>query len=346
MMVLPDFHLMKPHDLTETLRSLAEHPGALPFAGGTDLLVSMKQGLFHPTHLVDLKGVAELTRTEITDDGAWLGACLRLSEVRDHPEVRRCYPALSQAAGLVASPPLQNRGTLGGNICLDTRCWYYNQSAFWRQSRGYCLKRTGDVCQAAPGSKRCYATCSADTVPALIALHARVTLARWHEGAAIRRELPLEDLYVEDGIRRNVLNPGEVVVGLRLPRSHGLRSGFRKYRQRASIDYPLVSVAAAFRVEQGSLRDVRVVIGALASAPVLAKETMAVLEGASVSPAVLERAAELVTKGTRPVRNQAGSPAHRRHMARVLCRRLLEDMANTPAIIFIKPTLPSDIPTS
>src|SRR5208282_4053779 len=182
-------------------------------------------------------------------------------------------------AGLVASPPLQNRGTLGGNVCLDTRCWYYNQSAFWRQSRGYCLKRGGNICQAAHGSKRCYATFSSDTVPVLIALGARVTLSHWHEGGLTEREFPLENFFVEDGIRRNVLCPGEVVVGLRLSLMDNLRSGYRKYRQRASIDYPLASLAVALRIVEGRLRGVRVVVGALASAPILAVESMAVLEG-------------------------------------------------------------------
>lgn len=135
---------------------------------------------------------------------------------------------------------------------------------------------------------------------------------------------------MEDGIRRNVLCPGEVVVGLHLPPADDLRSGYRKYRQRASIDYPLVSLAVALRIVEGRLQDVRVVVGALASAPILAVETMVVLEGSQASPDVLNRAAALVTKGTRPVKNQASSPAHRRHMARVLCRRLLEEIVNTP----------------
>jgi 4-hydroxybenzoyl-CoA reductase subunit beta len=330
MMVLPEFDLMRPQALPEALKVLKENPGALPVAGGTDLLVSMKHGLFDPSHLVELKGIDELKRKEITDEGAWLGACLHLSDLRDDPTIRQRYRALSEAAGLVASPPLQNRGTLGGNICLDTRCWYYNQSAFWRQSRGYCLKRQGNICQAAPGSKRCYASISSDTVPALIALGARVKTARWEEGMMKEREIPLEDFFVEDGIKRNVLAPGELVVGLGLPRVDSCRSGYRKYRQRASIDYPLVSMAVALSLVEGRMQSVRVVVGALSSAPIVAMETMGVLEGSPPTPDVLDRAAELVTKGTRPVRNQAGSPAHRRHMAKVLCRRLLGDLVDGP----------------
>lgn len=330
MMVIPAFSLIKPESLAKALSALAENPGALPVAGGSDLLVSMKHGLFHPTHLVDLKAIPELKRVEITDHGVFLGACVRLSELRDHPEIRLRYPALSEAAGLVASPPLQNRGTLGGNICLDTRCRYYNQSEFWRHSLGYCLKRHGDICRAAPGSKRCFATFSSDTAPALIALSARVTLAAWSEGEPRERELPLEDFYIEDGARRNILNPGEVVTGLWLPPVQGVRSGYRKHRQRESIDYPLASVAAALRIVEGKLQDVRVVVGAMASAPITAVETMDALEGLSPSPDVLSSAAELVTKGTRPVKNQAGSPVHRRHMTRVMYRRLLEELMKSP----------------
>ncbi len=333
MMVIPPFELVKPSSLMEALQRLAENPGALPIAGGTDLLVSMKHRLFHPRIIVDLKGAPDLKRMEITGAGAWLGACLRLSQLNQHPELRQRYRALSQAASVVASPPLQNRGTLGGNVCLDTRCWYYNQSAFWRKSRGYCLKREGDICQAARGSKRCYATFSSDTAPALIALGARVTLARWHENRLVERELPLEDLYVEDGIKRNVLLPGEIVVGLALPSAQKtLRSGYCKYRQRKSIDYPLVSLAVALRVVDGKLQDVRVVVGAMASAPILAHDSMAVLEGSYVNPDLLDHASELVTKGTRPVKNQASSPAHRRHMARTLFRRLLEEIVNEPGV--------------
>ncbi len=325
-MVLPDFRLMKPSSLSEALSALAENPAAMPVAGGTDLLVSMKQGLYNPTHLVDLKGAPELQNIEIREDGATLGACVRLSQLKNHPEIRKRYRALSQAADAVASPPLQNRGTLGGNVCLDTRCYYYNQSYFWRQSLGFCLKKDGPVCRAAPAAKRCFANFSADTVPALIALGARVRLIGAREGVLTERELPLEEFFIEDGIKRNVLLPGELVADLRLPAAQNLLSGYRKYRQRGSIDYPLVSVAIAFKMREGTIRDARVAVGAMASAPVLALETMEVLEGALPTAELAAKAADLVAKRTKPVKNQAGSPGHRRHMAQVMCRRLLEEL--------------------
>jgi 4-hydroxybenzoyl-CoA reductase subunit beta len=330
MMVLPKFHLLQPISLEEALGALSQNPNSFPVAGGTDLLVSMKHGLFQPTHLVDIKRVPETNRFEITDDGATLGACLPLSFLRDNPEVRIRYPSLSQAAGLVASPPIQNRATLGGNVCLDTRCWYYNQSSFWRQSRGYCLKKDGDICQAVPGSKRCFAACSSDTAPALIALNARVVIARLTGGVLSKKEIQLEDFFVEDGIHRNALRSDELVTMIRLPGSEGLRSGYLKYRKRASIDYPLVSVAASLRIVEGKIKNARVVVGTMASAPILAAETMGALEGGTPHPDLIHQAAELVNKGTRPVKNQAGSPAHRRYMARVLCRNLLKKLLTGP----------------
>lgn len=325
-MVLPEFRLVNPSSLSEVLSVLTENPGAMPVAGGTDLLVSMKHGLYSPTHLVDIKGAPELQRLEVGEGGATLGACVRLSEVKNHPEIRARYRALGQAAEAVASPQLQNRGTIGGNVCLDTRCYFYNQSDFWRRSLGFCLKKDGPICRAAPAAKRCFANFSSDTVPALIALGARVRLVGRRDGVLTERELSLEEFFVEDGIKRNILLPGELVADLHLPASENLFSGYRKYRQRGSIDYPLVSVAAAFKIRDGKIKDARVAVGAMASAPILALEAMEALEGALPTPELAVRAAELVTKRTKPVKNQAGSPGHRRLMARVMCRRLLDEL--------------------
>ena len=330
MMPLPAFRLERPESLDEALRLLAQTPGAQAVAGGTDLLVSMKHGLFRPPVLVDLCTVEGLDRVDPSPDGTEVGAGVRISRLRDDSDIGRRFTALSEAAGQVASPLLQSMGTLGGNLCLDTRCRYYNQSAFWRESRGHCLKRDGSICQAAPSAARCFAVCSSDTAPALIALGARVRLARWSDDGRIYRELPLEGLYVEDGIGPLTLGAGELLAGVRLHHTPGTRSGFRKYRVRDSIDYPLASVAAALNMEGGVMRDVRVVVGALASSPLVAAETMALLEGRRPEAGLLAEAAGLVTKRTKPVRNQASTPTHRRHMARVMCRRLLEELTTQP----------------
>ena len=323
MMPLPRFKLERPHTLSEALQFLGDFPDALPLAGGTDLLVSMKQGIYNPGRLVDLKNILELVTLEIDHEGAFLGAGLKLSAIRDNSLIKERYPALSEAAGMVASPNIQNMGTLGGNICLDTRCWFFNQSEFWRTSRGFCLKKAGDICQAAPGAKRCFAVFSSDTVPTLIALGAQVELAQRDGENTSRRDIPLEELYRDDGIHRITLKPGELLVGVRLPAAYGLRSGYLKYRKRGAIDYPLASVAVALRMVDGMMRDVRIVLGALASSPVIATEAMELLEGAQPSGELLERASELIGKRSSPVKNQAGTPAHHRLMARVYCRRLL-----------------------
>lgn len=325
-MPLPRFKLERPQTLSEALQLLDELPDALPVAGGTDLLVSMKQGLYSPRQLVDLKAIEELNALEGGEDGLYIGACVKLATVRDHAIVKEHAAAVSEAAGLVASPNIQNMGTLGGNICLDTRCWYFNQSEFWRNSKGYCLKKDGAICQAAPSSKRCFAVFSSDTVPALIAVGARVKLARWNGNGIQRWDMPIEDLYRENGIERISLKHGDLVLGVHLPDVHGYRSGYLKYRKRGAIDYPLASVAVALRMVDGIMRDVRIVLGALASAPVIAVEAMEILEGESVSAERFTRASELIGKRTCPIRNQAGSPLHRKLMARRYCHRLLTQL--------------------
>ncbi len=324
MMPLPRFKLESPRTLAEALQLLGEFPDALPLAGGTDLLVSMKQGIYTPSRLIDVKNVPEMATLEIGPEGAFLGAGLKLATIRDHGLIQEFYPALSEAAGMVASPNIQNMGTLGGNVCLDTRCWYFNQSEFWRNSRGFCLKKDGVICQAAPSAKRCFAVFSADTVPALIALGARAELAQRDGKKVAFRDIPLEELYRADGIHRVTLKPGELLVGVRLPAANGLRSGYLKYRKRGAIDYPLASAAVAMRVEGGKMRDVRIVLGALGSSPVIAYEAAELLEGALPTPELLAQAAEQVGKRTSPVKNQAGTPGHRRLMAKIFVQRLLK----------------------
>lgn len=329
MMPLPKFQLERPQTLAGALTLLGGSPDVLPLAGGTDLLVSMKQGLYSPRVLVDLKGIAELAALNVNPEGTFIGAGVKLGTLRDHPQIQAMYPALSEAAGAVASPNIQNMGTLGGNVCLDTRCWYFNQSEFWRQSKGYCLKKDGSICQAAPKAKRCFAVFSSDTVPALIALGARAELARWHGDGedVVHRVIPLQELYREDGIGRLALKEGEILVGVHLPPARETRSGYLKYRKRQAIDYPLASVAVSLKLEQGVMKEVRIVLGALASAPVIASEAMELLEGARPTPELIERAVGEVGRRTCPVKNQAGTPAHRKQIARVYCKRLLARLA-------------------
>lgn len=323
-MALPYFRHLTPKTVDQLCSMLGRHrENGQIIAGGTDLLVSMKQGLYAPSVLVNLKEVRELAGCTLTADGGLLGTGLKISDLRDHAVVRTHYAALAEAAGQVASPNIRNVGTLGGNLFLDTRCWHFNQSEFWRESRGYCLKKGGDICRAAPSGRRCFAVFSADTVPALIALGAELELASWDGQGTSRRRASLAELYRDDGIEHLTVSRGEVAVAVHLPPARGLRSGFLKYRKRGGIDYPLASVAVALRVEGGRMREVRIVLGAMASAPLIARDSMALLEGAEPSAELIARAAALVDRGSSPVKNQDGIPAHRRQMAKVYCRRLL-----------------------
>jgi len=327
-MTLPVFRHLTPKTVDQLCSMLVRHGESCKIiAGGTDLLVSMKQELYAPPVLVNLKEVREMAGCTLSAVGGRLGATLKLADIRDNAMVRTHYAALGEAAGQVASPNIQNMGTLGGNLFLDTRCWYYNQSEFRRASNGFCLKKDGDICKAAPSGKRCFAVFSADTVPALIALRAEVELACWDGQEVARRRASLEDIYRDDGIGYMIIPRGEVAVAVHLPPALGLRSGFLKYRKRGSIDYPLASVAIALRIEEGRMRDVRIVLGAMASAPFIARASMALLEGAEPSAELIARAAVLADKGSCPVKNQDGTPAHRRQMAKVYCRRLLSRLA-------------------
>jgi 4-hydroxybenzoyl-CoA reductase subunit beta len=327
-MALPTSQLVRPATLAEALVALSGPPedAARALGGGTDLLVALKQGHGAPRRLVDLTAVDELRQVSLRTDGLTIGAGVRVAELAEAGEVRRALPALAQAADVLASPPLRNSGTVGGNLCLPPRCLYFNQSRFWRDSEGCCLKTGGDICRAAPGSRRCLASFSADLPPALIALQADVYVARWDGAAVCERCLPLEGLYQDDGLTWLRLAPGEIVTGIRVPLGENVRSGYSKYRLRGSIDFPLAGVAVAFRLEEGLMRDARVVVGALGSAPLRAVSSEEVLEGRAPDESLLDEAAALVTRGTRPARNQGDSPGHRREMARVMCRRLLASL--------------------
>ncbi len=215
-MSLPTFQLLRPKTLDEALALMARHEGEVKIvAGGTDLLPSMKQKLFTPPYVLDLRGVNELRGIRSTNSGVEIGALTTLAAIEHSPLIRKDYPVLYQAAKTVASPVLRNMGTIGGNLCLDTRCLWYNQSLLWRQSCGFCLKKDGDLCHVAPGGKFCWATFSGDTPPALLCLGAEIEIA----GAHGMRRTPLSEFYVNDGIVRLHLASNEIVTRVYLPES-------------------------------------------------------------------------------------------------------------------------------
>ncbi len=321
-MSLPSFQLLRPRTLDEAVSMLAQHAGDLKIvAGGTDLLPSMKQKLFTPPYVLDLRAIAELQGIEpVHGEGLRIGALTPLGAIEHSPVVRRDYPVLYEAARTVASPVIRNMATLGGNICLDTRCLWYNQSLLWRKSCGFCLKKDGELCHVAPGGKFCWATFSGDTPPALLCLEAELEIA----GPSGVRRVALRDFYVNDGIVRLRLSSDEIVTRVFLPAaSAGWRGSYQKLRVRGSIDYPLAGVAVALRVEPISRRieDARVAITAVNPAPHLIKDADAQLIGTIADESLAERVGDMAASTAKPLTTSALTPEYRREMVRVFAKR-------------------------
>ena len=319
-MSLPDFQLLRPHTLDEALSLLARHGANIRvLAGGTDLIPSMRQGLFGHSFLLDLRRVAELKGiSRLSDGGIAIGALTSLSEIEASSHLRRDYPVLAEAARTVASPVLRNMGTIGGNICLDTRCLWYNQSLAWRKSCGFCIKKDGDLCHVAPSSKTCWAVFSGDTPPALLCLNAEIEIA---SGRGIRR-MQLTDFYTGDGQSYSRLQPGELVTRILLPpAAAGYRGIYRKLRIRGSIDYPLAGVAIAVKRSNGYVEDARIAITAVNPAPLLVKGAAEVLSGRALTEEIAEAAADLAAKAAKPLTTSALTPEYRREMIRVFTKR-------------------------
>jgi len=309
MMRLPRFHYHAPRGINEAAQILdGEGAAARVIAGGTDLLPNMKRRHQMPANLIALRNIESLREVR-NGNGLTLGAGLTLSAVVHNGQVRKDYAGLWQAAVQVATPHLRNMGTLGGNICLDTRCSYYNQNEEWRRAIDYCMKKDGGICWVSTGSKRCLATSSTDTAPALIALGARVRLV----SAGEERELLLADLYRDDGIDYLTRKANEIVADVSLPHAPGRRSTYWKLRRRGSFDFPVLSVAAASDIgRDGSITGARIVLGAVSSRPLLCGDAAAFLEGKNLTDEVIEEAAVLCGKTARPVKNTDFAPAWRK----------------------------------
>jgi 4-hydroxybenzoyl-CoA reductase subunit beta len=300
MMRLPWFQYKTPASVGEAARILAgEGPQGMLIAGGTDLLPNMKRRQQTPATLISLSRVEGLKK--ITNgSGLTLGAGLTLTEVVATGAVHEKYRGLWQAAAQVASPHLRNMGTLGGNLCLDTRCNYYNQNEDWREAIGYCMKKEGKTCWVATASKRCLAVSSTDTAPALIALDAKVRLV----SAAGEREVELAGLYNNDGIDYITRKPDEILTEVVLPEAGDWRSTYWKLRRRGSFDFPLLGVAAAVRLApDGSIAEARLVLGAVSSQPLLVSKASAFLVGKKLSDEVIAEAGALAASRAKPMDN-------------------------------------------
>lgn len=324
MSLLP-FDVLRPRTLDRALEALGRYGAeAQVVAGGTDLVPSMKQGLFAPRLLIDLKAIHDLDFIRFHPGrGLEIGALSRITPIAESPLVKRLFPVLHEAAKVIASPLLRNMGTLGGNLCLDTRCLYYNQSAFWRESIGYCLKKDGACCYVAPGGRKCWAAFSGDTAPALMALDAVVDLA----GPRGRRTVPLSDFYVNDGLARINKAHDEIVTAVRVsPASAGWSGAYKKLRIRQSIDYPLAGVAVAMKKDgKGACLEARIALTAVNPAPRLVSAAGR-LRGRRYDAQLVEEIAHEAIRTAKPLRTSASSMEYRRHMVRVFVRRALEEL--------------------
>jgi 4-hydroxybenzoyl-CoA reductase subunit beta len=322
MLRLPRFSYLRPGSVAEAARMLADHGGrAMLMAGGTDLLPKMKRRQMAPEVLVGLSHLRELREARTMPDGRLeLGAGVTLAAVQD---ARGTPHAYAQAARLVSSPALRNVGTIGGNLCLDTRCNYYDRSEEWREAIGFCLKTGGEVCQVATSSPRCWAVSSSDTAPVAVALGATAVLV----GPDGEREVPVAALYRDDGIAYLAKEPTEVLSHLRLPAPDAWRSSYAKLRRRGSFDFPLAGAAVALQLDGRRVERCRLVLGAVASHPVEVPAVASLLEGRELDEEAIVEAAAEAAKPAKPLDNADANYVWRKRMVKVIVERALREAA-------------------
>ena len=330
MLRLHPFRYHRPDSVEGAVALLAEFgDDAMPIAGGTDLMPNMKHRLFTPGHVVSLNGIGAMRGIgfNAAGDRLRIGALEKLADVSSHPAVRSRCPGLAEAAGLVAGPQLRNMGTIGGNVCLDTRCTYYNQTEFWRAALGYCLKKDGTVCHVTRVGRKCVAAHSADTPPNLIALGASLSLT----GPGGTREIDAGDFFVTDGILNTRRAPDEIVTEIMIPVTNSRhRSTYRKLRQRNSIDFPLLSVAVAGEFEDdGTVAGLTGVVSALGARPRVLAGWTEIAAGERLGGRVIEALAERAWSQCRPLENIIVDAEWRRAMVPVFVKRALEGLDRT-----------------
>lgn len=330
-MRLPDFEYMVPESVDELLGRLKNSKGQSRLvAGGTDLLPSMKQGLFKPEILLLLNRLADFQRIEYDEgSGLKIGALVTLHDLETSPLVGERYPAIAQAAGAAASPQLRHMGTVGGNLNLDTRCYYYNQSAEWRKCRPTCIKVGGNTCNAIGGGKKCFAAFSGDMAPALIPLGATVRLI----SEMGERVVPLVEYYTGDGANPFIRRDDEFLAGIEVPiLPEGVFCSYQKFSIRKSIDFPLAGVGAMIHMDEDgeTCQSLRLAIGGVTSGPREVEKASALLKGQKLNRDLIEEAAEEAYKAAKPVANQGSTPSYRKIMVRELVKKALLGVRNDP----------------
>jgi xanthine dehydrogenase YagS FAD-binding subunit len=322
-MHLPRFDYVRPDSVGHVLTLLAARPGeATVLAGGTDLLAAMGQRLQKPRQLIGLRWLPELAGVvELPDGGLRIGAATTLTDLEHHPLLSACFPTLRKAINAVASRHVRNMATLGGNLALPTRCWYTNQTENWRQARSGCFKTDTQACHVLASSDHCVATSSADSVPALIAHDARVTLA----SVRGERTLALADFYREDGARPTVLEPDEMISHVEVPPCAD-RTAFVKVTPREGIDFGLGTIAVAIAGSNRRVSRARIIVNALGSQPLALSSSARIIEADGLTEASIEAAAAAARDGLGEVTNLWTPAGYKRRLVRTLLKRALDDV--------------------
>jgi 4-hydroxybenzoyl-CoA reductase subunit beta len=325
-MSMPDFQYLRPTTAADAVAMRAANASSRYIAGGTDLLPNIRRGLVETGVVIDLGGIAELTHIELDKDALRIGAGTTLAAIAGDAAIRARFTALAEAAEAVAGPTHRTAATLGGNLCLDTRCVYYNQSEFWRESNKYCMKLKGEGCRVAKKSKRCYAAFSGDIAPALIALAAEVEIL----GPKGSRRVASADFYRDDGMAWLTLAPDELLVGVHVPLHDGWTTSYEKIRVRGAIDFPLAGVAVALKRKGSSIDDLRIACTGVSSRP-LAVEGLGDLAGKPLDAAALATITAQTEIAASAMRTTVVDMLYRRGVAPVLARRITERLWNAAA---------------
>jgi len=321
---LPIFKYHRPGTIDEALKLVHElQPEVMLVAGGTDLLPNMKRKLFTPKHVIGIAHLPELNYARQNGAGWHIGAATPLETLEYDPALVQAYPALVKAVASISTPQLRNMGTIGGNLCLDTRCNYYNQSFFWREALGFCMKKDATVCRVALSSPICLAAHSADTAPVLTVLDASVTI----RSAGGERQVNLANLYRNDGMTFLKLERDEFLTDIHVPAPDGWRASYWKLRDRESFDFPIAGVAVSLKLDGDTVADVRTATTGMFPAPLPLRAVEDTLRGQRLTPDLIEAAAEAGYKEAHPVDNTSGTIVQRKNTVRVFIRRALKELS-------------------
>jgi 4-hydroxybenzoyl-CoA reductase subunit beta len=322
---LPQFEFVKPTSIDEGLAVLEASEGrARLLAGGTDLLVNMKLGVSKPETVVSISAIPELTTVSKANDGSFrIGACSTLSSLQEHAELGKQFPAVAKAIKSVASKHIRNKATIGGNLCLENRCWYFNQSNLWRSSRALCLKTGGDLCHAIKNSTRCHAINNSDTAPALLSASAHVVARR----SGRERTIPLAAFFKNDGLEPNGLLAGEILTEIVLPpRDPDVHSTFIKVCDRKGIDFADGSIAASILAKQGDTSEVTIIAGSLNSAPIRLTKAEDIIRDSGLTETAIEAASAAAKSEVGTLTNLFTSAGHKRHLINILVKKALNNL--------------------